>query len=86
MEWKNANENLGKYVIPNDMEKVFAIHEAEYSSVLKQIFEICNMPCNQNALICSSQEKGILSRFVANILLRNPWSFKQYLHEDSLVH
>lgn len=83
-EWKNANEKLGKYVIPNGIENGFSIQEAEYSNVLKQIFKVCDMPCNQNALNCSSQEKNILSRFVANILLRNPWSLKQYLQEDCL--
>jgi hypothetical protein len=58
-EWKNANEKLGKYMIPNCIEKAFSIQESEYSNVLKQIFKVCDMPCNQNALICSSQEKSI---------------------------
>lgn len=83
-EWKNANEKLGKFVIPNNIEKAFSIQETEYSNVLKQIFKVCDMPCNQDALICSTQEKNILSRFVANILLRNPWSLKQYLQKDCL--
>ncbi|WP_193708439.1 DUF4238 domain-containing protein [Alkalibaculum sporogenes] len=81
-EWKKSNEKLGKYVLLNSMENTFSFQEKEYSKVLNQIFTVCEMPSNQNALICSSTEKNILAQFITNMLLRNPWSLRQYMQKN----
>ena len=61
----------------NQIENDFAEKEGKYSSLLKKIINLCMEPQNRNALICSTQEKELLAGFIANMLLRNPWSLKQ---------
>lgn len=75
--WEDANIKLGRYVLPNKIEKDFANQEREYSLLLRKIVNICNNPENTKALVCDTDEKRTLASFVANILLRNPWSLKQ---------
>lgn len=82
-ETENPNGKIGKYVLPNSIEKSFSNYEREYAKVLKRIFEVCENPDNINALICNSFEKDILASFVANMILRNPWSLRKCLQQTS---
>lgn len=75
--WENANSKLGKYVLPNQIEKDFSKQENRYNILLKKIIDICSEPKNEKALICNQTEKKELGLFVANMLLRNPWSLEQ---------
>ncbi len=75
--WENANSELGKFVLPNQIEKQFAEQEGKYSKLLRRIVEICTNAENTKSLICNGEEKEILASFVSNIFLRNPWSMKQ---------
>jgi len=81
-KWKEADERLGKYVSINYIEDIFANQEKEYSDVLKRIIKICESPSNKNALICNAEEKLVIARFIANMLLRNPWSLNQFMEES----
>lgn len=75
--WENANPKLEKYILPNQIENDFSRQESKYNKVLKKIINICSEPKNEKALICNQTEKNELALFVANMLLRNPWSLEQ---------
>lgn len=75
--WEDANPKLGKFILQNQIEHYFSGLEGESNSVLKRVIGVCKEPQNRNALICKSEEKKALAKFVLNMLLRNPWSLKQ---------
>lgn len=72
-QWEEANPRLGEYLLPNQIEKSFSRYEGEYSALSKRVNSISCNPENKKALICNKDEKRILARFIANMLLRNPW-------------
>ncbi len=74
--WENANSKLGKYVLPNQIEKDFSKQENRYNILLKKIIDTCSEPQNEKALICTQAEESELALFAANMLLRNLWSLK----------
>lgn len=71
-EWEGANPELGKYVLPNDIENIFCEYEGEFAELLKTITRVCTYNQNVNALILHGKEKEMLRRFVVNLMLRNP--------------
>lgn len=75
--WEDANSELGKYILINDIENELSKYETEYGSLVKKIIEICSDPHNKKALICNADEKKLLANLVANMFLRNPWSLNQ---------
>lgn len=75
--WEDANPKLGEFVLQNEIEKDFSGLEGESNTVLKRIIDVCEEPRNKNALICNSEDKKVLTKFVVNMLLRNPWSLEQ---------
>lgn len=75
--WENASSRLGEFVLQNEIEKNFSSLEGKANTVLKRIINICEEPKNKNALICNSEDKMVLCKFVVNMLLRNPWSLEQ---------
>lgn len=75
--WENANPVLEKFILPNTIEREYSQKEGEYAALLKKLIQICEDPENRTALVCNSGEKAILASFVANMLVRNPWSIHQ---------
>lgn len=75
--WEDADPKLGKYVLPNQIEKSFAKNENEFNKILKEIISICKNPQKKNTTICNKENRKILSRFVVNMFLRNPYSLNQ---------
>lgn len=75
--WENANPVLKKFILPNTIEREYSQKEGEYAALLKKLIQICEDPENRTALVCNSGEKAILASFVANMLVRNPWSIHQ---------
>lgn len=65
---------MGNYVLRNKIEDDFSDSEREWSQLLKKIQRVCCANLGRDALICNSNEKRTLAEFVANIILRNPWS------------
>lgn len=60
-----------KFLLPNEIEKMFCSLEGEYSSVLRSVVGKCLLNANGMALICTSREKEVLASMVANFLTRN---------------
>ena len=83
--WEEANPDLEKLVLPNQIEKNFGERESAYKALLKKIIEICSNPANKKALICNSEEKKTLAQFTANLLLRNEWSMKKHETDFSIT-
>lgn len=75
--WEDANPKLGKYVLPNQIEKNLSIQESTYSAILKKVIEICKEPKNKHALICNQEDKQLLAKFITNMIVRNPWVLHQ---------
>ena len=71
-KFENASEQAGKYVIPNDIEKIFSKYEYEFSRLIKKIKAICVPEQNKNVLILHTVEKEIFFSFIANLCIRNP--------------
>ena len=68
-----------KFLLPNEIEKMFCSLEREYSLVLQRIVDKCLLNANGMALICTSKEKEVLASMVANFISRN------FLVVDSIV-
>ena len=75
--WEDANPRLGKYILPNQIEKSLSVQESTYSAILKKVIGICKDPKNKHALICNLEDKQLLAKFVTNMIVRNPWVLNQ---------
>lgn len=65
-----------KYVLMNHIEDIFAKYEAEFASLLCVLDKVCTPGQNPTALICKSEEKKVLCRFIVNLIFRNPYTMK----------
>lgn len=77
-KWENADENLGKYVLFNDIEHLFSEKEGKYAQVISRVLKVCTPQQKKNVLICSSDEKKLLAEFAVNLYVRNPWIMKVF--------
>ena len=68
-----------KFLLPNEIEKMFCSLEGEYSLVLQSIVNKCLQNSNGISLICSSKEKEVFASMVSNFISRN------FLAVDSFV-
>lgn len=82
--WEKESPVLGKYVLHNQIEKYFSRCEAEFANIQKLIIDICLNDNNKKALILNAQEKKLLRRFFANMLLRNPYTMDKLGVDGSL--
>lgn len=82
--WEKESPELGKYVLHNQIEKYFSRCEAEFANLQKLILDVCLNDENKNALILHAQEKKLLRRFFANMLLRNPYTMEKLGVDGSL--
>lgn len=73
VKWKNVDPCLGKYVLRNRIENMLREKEGIYQNVVHEIISRCNEPQNRYALICDTNQKVILSNFIANLITRNPY-------------
>lgn len=79
-EWayphESSDDELKKYILFNNIEKHFAERERVFSKTLRKIIGVCCHSENKDALVCSSDDKEILSEFAVNLFLRNPLTMK----------
>lgn len=75
--WENAISQLGKYVLPNQIENAFSGYEGVYGTLLRKLINVCSEPQNKTALICNADDKRALASLAVNMLVRNPWSLNQ---------
>ena len=71
-QFEHANEKMGKFVVPNEIENIFSRYEGQFSNLIKRIQEICVSNQNKNALILNTSEKDMLISSIVNLFLRNP--------------
>lgn len=77
-KWKNASPKLGKFVLPEKIEKTFNKYETEFAALLRDLDYTLVPDQNSNTLICSEKNKTLLFRFIANLLFRNPVTMDMY--------
>lgn len=82
--WKDANLNLGDYVLRNDIEKKLAEYDNEFATFLRVLDKKLILNTNTKALIIDRDEKILLKRFIANMLFRNPVTLEQFNVKDDL--
>lgn len=75
-EWVDADPKCGKFILENEIEKIFSNYEGEFSTLLKTIKRVCTLTQNPNALILNQKEKKLLFRFVINMLIRSPYNME----------
>lgn len=68
-----------RFLLPNEIEKMFRSLEGDYSTVLRSVVDKCRLNANGAALICTLREKETLASMVANFIARN------FLAVDSFV-
>lgn len=82
--WEKESPEFGKYVLHNQIEKYFSRCEVEYAKIQNLILDICQNDMNKKALVLYGEEKEILRKFFANMLLRNPYSMRMLGVDGSL--
>lgn len=75
-EYQKAPITGEKYVLVNHIENTFAKYEAEFANLLCVLDKVCTPKQNPIALICKSEEKKVLCRFIVNLIFRNPYTMK----------
>lgn len=68
-----------KFLLPNEIEKIFCSFEEKYSHVLQSVVNKCIRNSDGMALICTLKEKETLASMVANFMTRN------FLAVDNMV-
>ena len=68
-----------KFLLPNEIKKMFCSLEGEYSLALQSIVNKCSQNSNGISLICSPKEKEVFASMVSNFISRN------FLAVDSFV-
>lgn len=81
-EVKSAFSNQ-KFLLPNEIEKMFCSLEGEYCSVLQNVVNKSLLNSNGTALICTLKEKEILASMVANFITRNFLSIDKFVDENA---
>ena len=71
---EKMNPAVGDFILRNQIEDSFCSAEGTWSQLLRKVIKVCCSNVGRNALICSSEEKKGLADFVANLILRNPWT------------
>lgn len=81
-EWENADSRLGKYILPNSIEKSYSRLESESANVCNKIIKRCNLYNHRIHGVCSIKEKKILLNFIVNLVLRNPYTMEMNNIDD----
>ena len=71
-----------KFLLPNEIEKMFSELENEYNKVLKSIVQKCISNPNGRSLICTPHERSVLASMVSNFLVRNLLAVEKHLDDE----
>lgn len=71
-----------KFLLPNEIEKMFGVLENEYNRVLKSIVQKCILNPNGHSLICTPHEREVLASMVSNFLVRNFLAAEKHLDDE----
>ena len=66
------NEEEDSFVLTNQIENHFAKEETKYAETVRRILNICGNKDNENALVCSTNDRDTLISLVSNLYVRNP--------------
>ena len=78
----NASFGNSKFLLPNEIEKMFRSLENEYNQVLKSILQKCILNPNGHSLICTPHEKEVLASMVSNFLVRNFLAVEEHIDNE----
>jgi hypothetical protein len=76
-KWKDAIEELGKYVLDNQIEEYLADLESKTSPLVKHIIALIKSGMHNVSL--SKEEHDIISEFITTLYLRNPYTLKSII-------
>lgn len=76
-KWKDVIEELGKYVLDNQIEEYFADLESKTSPLVKHIIALIKSGTHNVKL--SKEEHDIISEFITTLYLRNPYTLKSII-------
>ena len=77
VKWIDANEELGEYVLDNQLENSFASNEYKASLVVHKIIQ--EIKEGKRRLELVSEEQDILLEFITTLYLRNPYVLEDIL-------
>jgi len=77
-KWINANEKLGKYVLDNQIEDMFARVETRTAPVIQKYIKGINSESKRISI--THDEKVFLTEFTTLLYLRNPYIMKDILN------
>lgn len=66
------NEGEDSFILTNQIENHFAEKETKYAETVRRVLAVCRDKDNENALVCSTNDREILISLVANLYVRNP--------------
>jgi len=77
-KWESADPKLGKYVLYNQIEKLFSANETKWSVIISKIIKRFETNCHKmpSGLVCSKAEKEGIAEFIACTFLRHPTQMK----------
>lgn len=81
-EFPSSYSGQKEFVDLNSIEKDFRKEEAVFAPLLDHLICICETNQPQRSLVCRKEEKRLLSEFVANLYLRNPYVFQGILERQ----
>ena len=81
-EIENPSGNT-RFLLPNEIEKLFATLEGEYSQVLRSVVSKCLASSNGSILMCTDHEKEVLCSMVSNFLVRNLLAVDSYVDHEA---
>ena len=76
-KWKDAIEELGKYVLDNQIEEYLADLESKTSPLVKHIIALIKSGMHNVSL--SKEEHDVISEFITTLYLRNPYTLKSII-------
>ena len=77
-----ASFGNAKFLLPNEIEKMFRALENEYNQVLKSVVQKCISIHDGRSLICTPHERTVLASMVANFLVRNFLAVEKHLDDE----
>lgn len=66
------NEDEESFILTNQIENHFAEKETKYAETVRRILAICRDKDNEEALVCSKNDRETIISLVANLYVRNP--------------
>ena len=76
-KWNDAIEELGKYVLDNQVEDYLACLEEKTAPLIKNIISAIQSGTRQ--LVFNKEEKQLLIEFIVTLYLRNPYTLRNII-------